>query len=62
MVNRKQFIQQSALATLSTGMLALQGCKDEKQKGFNPENIKDENADTNISVSEIVNFLNINFI
>ena len=26
------------------------------------ENIKDKNADTNISVSEIVNFLNINFI
>jgi selenocysteine lyase/cysteine desulfurase len=44
MLNRKKFIQQSALATLSAGVLALQGCKDEKPKGFHPENIKDENA------------------
>ena len=43
MLNRKQFIQQSTLATLSAGALAIQACKDEKKKGFNPESIKDEN-------------------
>ncbi len=43
MLNRKQFIQQSTLATISAGVLAMQACKDEKKKGFNPESIKDEN-------------------
>jgi selenocysteine lyase/cysteine desulfurase len=44
MLNRKQFIQQSALATLSAGVVALQACSNEQQNGFNPEGIKDENA------------------